>query len=91
MALRDYYTCNCCLYQQELTAMQFQGTILGIPPDEKENYINCHFRLNETVKDNEPEFNIKHRDSTGCGCWTCGICGSSSKAGHAGCWDRCCK
>ena len=89
MAIRNYYMCNCCLYQQELTESQFDDVLLGIQPNEKEQYINCHFRLNEVLKDNESEFNIKHRNSTGCGCWTCGICGSSSKAGHSNCWNGC--
>lgn len=90
MPIRDYYTCNCCLYQQELNAPMYEGAHLALPEEEKDNYIDCHFFLNHVTPPNVSEFQLKHRDSVGCGCWTCGLCGSSSKSGHEKCWDSCC-
>lgn len=88
MAITDYYNCNCCLYIQELDAERFSD-IKMLPEEDKEDYINCHFRLCEPLKDDEPEYNLKHRNSTGCFGWTCSICGGSSKHGHEKCWSGC--
>ena len=87
MPLSDYYTCNCCLYAQELTDPFYDGAHLSIPEKDKEDFIDCHFYLNQILPATAAEFQVKYRNFVGCGCWTCGICGSYSKSGHEKCWS----
>jgi hypothetical protein len=91
MAIKSYFKCKRCLYAQDLGSQMFDGVILGIPPEEKEHYIDCHLNLNQ-LTDRQPEFNLKHCESVGCSMWACAHCGVGksesigSVAGHEVCW-----
>jgi hypothetical protein len=85
--ISNYFNCNCCLFSQDLQAKHLDGCRLGIPEEERGFYINCNYNLDKPVSEKEPEFNIKHRDSVGCGNWTCAECANHSYSGHKKCWD----
>ena len=87
MPLTDYFTCNCCLYAQDLQEKFMEDARLGLPEEERENFIDCHADLHQVLPHNMPEFNVKHRESVACRSWICGICGEAGIFhGHEGCW-----
>lgn len=85
----NYFTCNCCLFAQDLDAEFLDGVSLGIPDESREAYIDCHYDLHRPLTEKTPEYNLKHRQSTGCGKWLCGICGHPhEKFSHTACWNK---
>jgi len=85
----NYFTCNCCLFAQGLLVDFLKDAALGIPTKEKLNYIDCHYHLSIPVTEKMPEFNLRPRESVGCGNWYCAQCGQPQIAmSHEPCWNK---
>jgi len=86
MSIKSYFKCKHCLYAQDLDTEMFDGVFLGIPEEDKGNYIDCHLALCQPPNEKRPEFNLKHRESVGCLQWACSFCGGDTPIGHASCY-----
>ena len=72
---KTWFTCNFCLFAQDLLVDFLQEAALGIPTGERVDYIDCHYHLSIPVTEKMPEFNLRPRQSIGCGHWRCEECG----------------